>query len=1454
MTSTTAKTITSSGGTLTGGITFSAAGPFTLQDAFTTTGTVTHTAGTIAFNGFTLTAAAYSNTGTTARALNFTTAGSKFSINSTVTATVWSIASATGLTITSPTTGSVDIVGSSNVTRTIATLALAEASTMNFNILATAGTITVTASNTFRNLVVNCPGATFSNIAITVYGNLSYLGGTWEAGANLLTLAPSSGSFTITGTGGVFDFPITYNSSPTGAGAYTLASNVTVGATAARTFTHQQGTLNLSSYVLTVYGTFNGSSNATRTLNFGTGYIDLTLDGSTATTVWDTTTVTAFTVTNAGTGSVRVKGSGSLTRSINTGGLSETNSISFEFLSTAGTITLTNLTSRIRNFIINCPGTTVSNATIACYGNFTYTAGTLSAGASTLSFLTTVAGTYTISCAGGTLDFPITFNLGSTSIIYSLSTNVSVGTSTSRQVTLTNGTLELNSYSFTIFGIFSSNAASGSRRIQMSGTGGKIVVNYNATATVWDNSGVTNMSTDGNVLVQITGGAAGTTQTINCQVSGVNSISFQISITAGTLAFASGHSAKNVTFDNNTYTVAYGTTSPTLTGNFTISGTSPTFNTASSPWTFAAASGTQTITTNTKALPFPLTFSGTATYSLGDNVNISSAGTITLTTGTIELNSYTLTIPGIFSSTGSGVRKIQMSGTGGKIVLSSASAATIWDTGVVTNMTTDGNVLVQLTGGGATVKTINSGALSEVNSISFQLSTTAGTVTFTASNTVEDLTIDNNSFTVSNIALTIYGSLIISGSSPTLTAGTNTWTFAATNSRTITSSGKTLDFPVTFSGVGGTWALQGALTMGSTRTLTLAAGTFNLNGYTCTAAGGFAATTASAKVLAHGTGDLVVSQSGLTAFNASSGTRAITDVSATAASITNNGTVVYNNATPFAGGVGGSISFNGSNQFLTLSSAAVPATGTFTIEAWVYTTASAIQIIYSQYLNTNANRMHFTIDNYTGYKLTFAHGTAATVVGTTVVPLNQWNHVAVTRDSSDTLRLFLNGNLEATQTSYTSTLGQDNPRVSGFNGVGTYNFTGNISNLRITTTAVYTAAFTPAIYPLSNITNTQFLLKATNDLTFITDSSSSPKTVTNNGTAVYSTSSPFVGDTSGSLSFNGSSQYLSITSSAGDTLDLTNKSTYTVEAWVYVNAFSAIENGIFSNRSSVGTDGYDFRVNPTGTLQFYHTGGSSITTASTLSLKTWYHVAVTRSGANVYLFINGVLSATSTSFTNGTTTAQAVWIGASASSGATGNYFNGYITNLRVVSGTALYTSTFTAPTSELTAVSGTSLLVKQNDTGKGTLTSTGSGKISMISASSKAFLGNGNSYAIINQGGAGELTIADPNIFQNITNSTQPASVRFVSGTTSTFTNGFSLAGTSGNLITLGSTAAAVSTLSKASGTVSVSYCTISYSAATGGATWNAPTSSGNVDGGNNTGWSFLSAVKTYLGMLAFF
>jgi hypothetical protein len=88
------------------------------------------------------------------------------------------------------------------------------------------------------------------------------------------------------------------------------------------------------------------------------------------------------------------------------------------------------------------------------------------------------------------------------------------------------------------------------------------------------------------------------------------------------------------------------------------------------------------------------------------------------------------------------------------------------------------------------------------------------------------------------------------GASVSSTTSTQTLTFASTSgTKTITSNGKTIDFPIAFDGVGGTFACQDALTLGSTRALTMTNGTLQLKSGTTNTVGSFVTTGTTQKFL-----------------------------------------------------------------------------------------------------------------------------------------------------------------------------------------------------------------------------------------------------------------------------------------------------------------------------------------------------------------------------------------------------------------------------------------------------------------------------------------------------------------------------------------------------------------------------------------------------------------------------
>lgn len=138
------------------------------------------------------------------------------------------------------------------------------------------------------------------------------------------------------------------------------------------------------------------------------------------------------------------------------------------------------------------------------------------------------------------------------------------------------------------------------------------------------------------------------------------------------------------------------------------------------------------------------------------------------------------------------------------------------------------------------------------------------------------------------------------------------------------------------------------------------------------------------------------------------------------------------------------------------------------------------------------------------------------------------------------------------------------------------------------------------------------------------------------------------------------------------------------------------------------------------------------------------------------------------------------------------------------------------------------------------------SSTIVLTSASTKTFIGGGLTYGTLSQSGAGTLVITGSNTFADIQNpykTTGATIIDFTSGTTQTV-SAFTASGEAGRVLTIESTVGgSAATLSKASGTVSVEYCTIKDITATGGATWNA-TNSTDVSG--NTGWNFIAAGFT--------
>ena len=175
---------------------------------------------------------------------------------------------------------------------------------------------------------------------------------------------------------------------------------------------------------------------------------------------------------------------------------------------------------------------------------------------------------------------------------------------------------------------------------------------------------------------------------------------------------------------------------------------------------------------------------------------------------------------------------------------------------------------------------------------------------------------------------------------------------------------------------------------------------------------------------------------------------------------------------------------------------------------------------------------------------------------------------------------------------------------------------------------------------------------------------------------------------SASIYFDGAGDYLTTT---GQNLSADN---WTIECWVYFISFANTTPHIFNFGTNVNNRYMLFRSNVNSKFIFATANGGVYTDANsttTPQIGTWYHVAVVRNSGVSTLYINGSQEGTSnTSIDSGTN-----WsIGFQQFGGATNDYVNGYISNFRVVKGTAIYTSNFSVPTQALSAITGTSLLI----------------------------------------------------------------------------------------------------------------------------------------------------------------
>ena len=472
---------------------------------------------------------------------------------------------------------------------------------------------------------------------------------------------------------------------------------------------------------------------------------------------------------------------------------------------------------------------------------------------------------------------------------------------------------------------------------------------------------------------------------------------------------------------------------------------------------------------------------------------------------------------------------------------------------------------------------------------------------------------------------------------------------------------------------------------------------------------------------------------GLYHFDGSNGAQnnTLLDSSSESHTVTRNADIVQGTFSPFSADEGKwSISFDGTDDYLGIASSSDFALGSgdFTLEAFVFQNSEAgsgntSHNIINKWNNTGNLKSYFLrITESSGQKLQFFWSTDGNsnnyITSNDSLNAGQWHHVAVVNNGG-TLTLFIDGTAQSSTgtagTLYTSSAQIQIGRTAADSG--SQYFDGFISNVRIVKgTAIYTSSsYTVPTTPLTAVTNTKLLTCCSNRFR---DKSTSAHTITTGNLPRIQPFSPFAPSASYSASSQGGSGFFDGTSDcwltvADDTDFDFSTGDYTIEAWFYptVNGsvFTlpfAIEGGNNYWGWTTYGSGYNGLTNHVDTLD-----SSSGSDSENPNKFGWNHLVYqVTSGTNNW-YKNGVQVYSGTAATH----ANATGFRVGRSPSYNNHYYGGYISDVRIVKGSNVYSnaSTLTVPTAPLTSVTNTKLLL--NFTNAAAFDQTGKTNVSTV-------------------------------------------------------------------------------------------------------------------------------------------
>jgi hypothetical protein len=309
--------------------------------------------------------------------------------------------------------------------------------------------------------------------------------------------------------------------------------------------------------------------------------------------------------------------------------------------------------------------------------------------------------------------------------------------------------------------------------------------------------------------------------------------------------------------------------------------------------------------------------------------------------------------------------------------------------------------------------------------------------------------------------------------------------------------------------------------------------------------------------------------------------------------------------------------------------------------------------------------------------LRFTHGTT-NVDTTTTIPASAWTHIAAVRTNTSTngFQLYINGVSSATATVSTD-FNQTDTLYTGADRSAANVMNGYISGLKYTNGTA--ESISVPTEPPTSTTNVVLLLNFTNAGIYDATSKNDLETV---GNAQISTTQSKWGGSS--MAFDGTGDYLKGNQATTDLYTFAGD--FTLETWVYSTSSVIVGGGyptIFATSAFNGT-GIGLKIQSsggagtTGCACVWYNNTQILTGTSNIADSAWHHVAVTRSGSTIRLFVDGTQQTSATNSSTFTCASGYPLVGADSS---TAGNLTGYTQDIRVTKGYARYTANFTAPT-----------------------------------------------------------------------------------------------------------------------------------------------------------------------------